>query len=49
MRLLNQIYLKVELRKCVDWLNGVCTYPDGHNVDTTNAHALLGDFEKEGS
>ena len=36
--------IRQELRRCVDLLDGECTRPDGSNADTTNAHALLGDF-----
>ena len=36
--------IRKELRRCVDLLDGECVRPDGSNADTTNAHALLGDF-----
>lgn len=38
--------LQLELRRCVDLLDGYCTCPDGSNADTRNAHALLGDFDE---
>ena len=41
------IALRAELMRCVFLLDGACTLPDGSNADTSNAHALLGDFEKQ--
>lgn len=41
--------LRLELRRCIDLLDGECTRPDGSNADTTNAHALLGDFTSDES
>lgn len=33
-----------EMRRLVDLLDGDCTMPDGSNADTSQAHAMLGDF-----
>ena len=38
--------IEMELRRCVELLDGECMRQDGSNADTTNAHALLGDFNE---
>ena len=41
------IKMRAELARCVSLLDGACTLPDGSNADTSKAHALLGDFDKD--